>query len=44
MEFQNEELIKREIKIGSYLLQKFSLTHITEITGLSKKIVKAHYA
>ena len=42
MEFKNEKLVKREIEIGGYLLQDFSLKLISEKTGLSKKILAAH--
>jgi len=42
MEFKNEELVEREIEIGNYLLQNFSLNLISEKTGLSKKILAAH--
>ena len=42
MEFKNEELVEREIEIGSYLLQNFSLKLISEKTGLSRKIIAAH--
>jgi DNA-binding NarL/FixJ family response regulator len=42
MEFKNEELVEREIEIGDYLLQNFSLKQIAEKTGLSKKILAAH--
>ncbi len=42
MEFKNEELVDREIEIGGYLLQGFSLNHISEKTGLSKKHLTAH--
>lgn len=42
MEFKNEELVEREIEIGGYLLQNFSLNLISEKTGLSKKILVAH--
>ena len=42
MEFKNEELVEREIEIGNYLLQNFSLKLISEKTGLSRKIVAAH--
>jgi len=30
MEFENEKLIDREIEIGNYLIQDFSLKSITE--------------
>jgi DNA-binding NarL/FixJ family response regulator len=42
MEFKQEELVEREIEIGSYLVQDFSLKHISEKTGLSKKLLVAH--
>jgi DNA-binding CsgD family transcriptional regulator len=42
MEFKNEELVEREIEIGNYLLQNFSLKLISEKTGLSRKIIAAH--
>ena len=42
MEFENEKLIDREIEIGNYLMQDFSLKLIGEKTGLSKKIIAAH--
>jgi len=42
MEFENEKLIDREIEIGNYLIQDFSLKLIAEKTGLSKKILSAH--
>jgi len=42
MEFENEKLIDREIEIGNYLMQGFSLKLIAEKTGLSKKILSAH--
>jgi DNA-binding NarL/FixJ family response regulator len=42
MEFKNEELVEREIEIGGYLLQSFSIKQIAEKTGLSKKILTAH--
>lgn len=42
MEFENEKLIEREIEIGNYLMQNFSLKLIAEKTGLSKKIVTTH--
>ena len=42
MEFENEKLIDREIEIGNYLIQGFSLKLIAEKTGLSKKILVAH--
>ena len=42
MEFENEKLIEREIEIGNYLMQDFSLKLIAEKTGLSKKIIAAH--
>ncbi len=42
MEFKHEELVEREIEIGNYLLNGFSLRHISEKTGLSKKHLDAH--
>jgi len=42
MEFKNEELIERELEIGHYLVQGYSLYKISEITGLNKKTVSAH--
>jgi DNA-binding CsgD family transcriptional regulator len=42
MEFENEKLIDREIEIGNYLMQNFSLKLIAGKTGLSKKILAAH--
>ncbi len=42
MEFENEKLIDREIEIGNYLMQGFSLKSIAQKTGLSKKILAAH--
>ena len=42
MEFKQEELVEREIEIGGYLLQNFSLKQISEKTGLSKKLLVAH--
>jgi DNA-binding NarL/FixJ family response regulator len=42
MEFKNEELVEREIEIAGYLMQDFSLRHISETTGLSKKLLVAH--
>ncbi len=42
MEFKHEELVEREIEIGGYLIQNFSLKVISEKTGLSKKILAAH--
>jgi len=42
MEFRNEELVEREIEIGNYLQQDFSLRLISEKTGLSKRILAAH--
>ena len=42
MEFKNEELIDREIEIGQYLVQGYSLHKISEITRLNKKILSAH--
>ncbi len=42
MEFKNDELVEREIEIGSYLMQNFSIKEIAEKTGLSKKILGAH--
>jgi len=42
MEFKHEELIEREIEIASYLKLNFSLNHVAERTGLSKKMLMAH--
>lgn len=42
MEFKHEELVEREIEIGNYLLNGFSLRLISEKTGLSKKHLDAH--
>ncbi len=42
MEFKHEKLVEREIEIGGYLIQDFSLKVISEKTGLSKKILAAH--
>ncbi len=42
MEFKQEELIEREIQIAGYLVQDFSLNHISETTGLSRRILVAH--
>jgi DNA-binding NarL/FixJ family response regulator len=42
MEFKNDELVEREIEIGSYLIRDFSIKQIAEKTGLSKKILAAH--
>lgn len=42
MKFKKEELVEREKEIGSYLLQGFHTTHISERTGLSKKTIYAH--
>ncbi len=42
MEFKHEELVEREIEIGGYQIQNFSLKVISEKTGLSKKILAAH--
>ena len=42
MEFKQEELVEREIEIGGYLLQNFSLKQISEKTGLSKKLLVEH--
>ena len=42
MEFKQEELIEREIKIAGYLVQNFSLKHISETTGLSRRLLVAH--
>ena len=44
MEFKQEELVEREIEIGSYLLQNFSIKQIVDKIGLSKKILTAHIA
>ena len=38
---KNEELIERELEIGHYLVQGYSLYKISEITGLNKKTVSA---
>jgi len=42
MEFKKEELVDREMEIGSYLLQGLHTTNISKKTGLSKKIITAH--
>jgi len=42
MEFKHEELIEREIEIAGYLVQGFSLKHISETTGLSKRLLVTH--
>jgi len=42
MEFKQEELIEREIQIAGYLVQDFSLKHISETTGLNRRILVAH--
>lgn len=42
MEFREEELVEREVEIARYLLQDLSLKHISEKTGLSKKLLVAH--
>jgi len=42
MEFKNEELVEREIEIGRYLIQNFSLKLISEKTGLTQKLLVAH--
>jgi DNA-binding NarL/FixJ family response regulator len=42
MEFKQEELVEREIEISGYLINGFSLKHISEKTGLSKKLLAAH--
>jgi len=42
MEFKNEELIEREIEIAGYLVQDFSLNHIAETTGISKRLLLVH--
>lgn len=42
MEFKKEELVEREIEIGSYLLEEFSIRQISGKTGLQKKIIEAH--
>ena len=42
MEFKQEELIEREIQIAHFLMLDFSLKHISETTGLSKRILVAH--
>ena len=42
MEFKQEELIDREIEIAGYLVQHFSIKHISEKTGLSKKLLAVH--
>jgi len=42
MEFKEEELVEREVEIAGYLLQDLSLKHISEKTGLSKKLLVAH--
>ncbi len=42
MEFKHEELVERELEIGSYLLNAVSLKDISKKTGLSKKHLDAH--
>jgi DNA-binding NarL/FixJ family response regulator len=42
MELKHEELVEREMEIGDYLLNNFSLRHISKKTGLSKKHLNAH--
>ena len=42
MEFKNEELVEREREIAGYLLQHFSFKHISDKTGLSRKLLAAH--
>jgi DNA-binding NarL/FixJ family response regulator len=42
MEFKHEELIEREIEIAGYLVLGFSLKHIAETTGLSKRLLVTH--
>ena len=42
MEFKHEELIEREIEIAGYLVQGFSLKHIAETMGLSKRLLVTH--
>jgi DNA-binding CsgD family transcriptional regulator len=42
MEFKQEELIEREVQIAAYLVQDFSLKHISETTGLSRRILVTH--
>ena len=42
MEFKKEELVDREMEIGSYLLQGLHTTNISKKTGLSKKTITAH--
>ncbi len=42
MEFKHEELVERELEIGSYLLNEVSLKDISKKTGLSKKHLDAH--
>lgn len=42
MFFKNAVFTTREIEIGRYLTDKHSLKEIGQITGLSKKILKAH--
>jgi DNA-binding CsgD family transcriptional regulator len=42
MEFKNQALVETEVEVAAYLLQNFSLNLISEKTGLSKKILRAH--
>ena len=42
MSFKYAVLTVREIEIAGYLKGKYSLKEMEEITGLSKKILKAH--
>ena len=42
MEFKREELIEREIEIAGYLVQDFSLRHISGTTSISKRLLAAH--
>jgi DNA-binding NarL/FixJ family response regulator len=43
MEFKQEELVEREIELASYLRIDLSLKDIAVKTGLSKKILTAHF-
>ena len=42
IEFKKEELVDREVEIGGYLMQDYSLKLISEKTGLKKKTLTAH--
>ena len=43
MEFKQEELVEREIELACYLRTGLSLKDIALKTGLSKKILTAHF-